>query len=56
MSGKEIELYICNKYTIDLEKAEVILCNNAAFCDAETKFRRKCKRILLTVEDTPPPK
>lgn len=51
MSGKELELYICNKYFLDLEKQEVVLCNNTSFCDDETKFRRKCKRAILTVEE-----
>ncbi|MGE5551334.1 MAG: hypothetical protein ACM3ZC_12515 [Bacteroidota bacterium] len=44
---REIELYTCNKYPLQKEGDEVILCNAPSYCDAETKLRRRCAKVKI---------
>jgi hypothetical protein len=50
MDEKKIILYTCNKYYLDLSRDEVLLCNGYTFCDEETRARRRCKQLILTLE------
>ena len=43
----EIELYTCNKYPLHQEGDEVHLCNAPAYCDTETKLRRRCTKVKV---------
>lgn len=51
MEEKKIEFYTCNKYFLDLSKEEIVLCNAQVFCDDETRARRKCQKVILTIEE-----
>lgn len=50
MDEKKIIVYTCNKFYLDLNKDEIILCNGYNFCDQETKARRRCQKVTLIPE------
>lgn len=52
MAENRFEFYICNKYTFNPNKEEIVLCNNSAYCDSATKERRHCTKVVLLVEKT----
>jgi|GEM_PF-1928938 hypothetical protein len=51
MAEQRFEFYICNKYFFDPEKEEILLCNNSSYCDPDTKERRRCKKVVLILEN-----
>lgn len=50
---REIELYICNKFPLAMDKETVTLCNAPHFCDPETRQRRRCVKLKVIITGSP---